>query len=169
MAATIGRLITTGLDWTTTTDRPGTVSAEAQANTFDTFTTCFVKADGSGSVKVERNIDGKRVCVGMMEFGPEGTPSETTTILSGHGYITGRAVLAGEPLIEKLDHEPWMPIARHPRESGARPCPCGRMTSNDCAGECGEPDRLKLGKDATDDLMDGWPSYDALDQEVPRA
>jgi len=24
-----------------------------------------------------------------------------------------------------------------------RPCPCGRMTINDCAGECGEPERRR--------------------------
>ena len=30
-----------------------------------------------------------------------------------------------------------------------RPCPCGHMTINDCAGECGEPERQSNEKEAT--------------------
>lgn len=35
------------------------------------------------------------------------------------------------------------------RPETAPPCPCGRMTINDCAGECGEPERKSDEKEAT--------------------
>jgi hypothetical protein len=72
MAATIARVIGTGKDSVATAERPGTVSAEAQANTFKTFTTTKINADGSGSMQVERTTgNGERVVIGRMDFGPE--------------------------------------------------------------------------------------------------
>lgn len=47
--------------------RLGSECAEGQANTYRTFTTCYVSADGSGYVHVER--DGKMLH--NFTFGPE--------------------------------------------------------------------------------------------------
>lgn len=51
--------------------RLGSTAAEAEANTWRTFTTCYVRKDGSGYVGVMR--DG--VVLHRFDFGPEGTPS----------------------------------------------------------------------------------------------
>jgi len=76
MAATIARVIAKGIGHhgmtkTETSSRLGTTGAEVQANTFSTFTTAEVNADGSGSVKVERIIGGRRCCLGRIEFASE--------------------------------------------------------------------------------------------------
>lgn len=72
MAATIARAIGKSAETTTEAVRLGPESAEAQANTFKTFTTAKIKADGSGSIEVQRTKgDGTRVVIGRMEFGPE--------------------------------------------------------------------------------------------------
>ena len=78
MAATIARLITTGLNITNEASRPGTVSAEAQANTFETFTTCKVNADGSGSITLERKCGDDRRTLVEIDITPEtGEPRVT--------------------------------------------------------------------------------------------
>ena len=67
MAATIAKA--TGYDSTRTkeTHRLGSVSSKAEANTWRTFCTSFVAADGSGFVEVTR--DGQRLV--WHSFGPE--------------------------------------------------------------------------------------------------
>ena len=78
MSATIGRLITTGLDWTNTCSKPGTVKVEAQANTFETFVTSKVNADGSGSVTIERKCGDDRRTLVEIDITPEtGEPRVT--------------------------------------------------------------------------------------------
>lgn len=68
MAATIARAF--GFDSTRTKEvsRLGHHSARGEANTWRTFTSCNVRADGSGEVTVVR--DG--VILHRYEFGPEG-------------------------------------------------------------------------------------------------
>ena len=67
MAKTIAKAI--GMDSTRIKNvhRLGSKCAEGQANTYRTFTTCYVSADGSGYVHVER--DGKMLH--NFTFGPE--------------------------------------------------------------------------------------------------
>ena len=52
------------------------------------------------------------------------------------------------------------------------PCPCGRMTVNDCAGECGftrtADQSFTLTAWETEEIMDGWPIYGCLDQQTGR-
>ncbi len=36
---------------------------------------------------------------------------------------------------------PEDPVVSEKSQMAERPCPCGRMTINDCAGECGVPER----------------------------
>lgn len=71
MAACLARLIGKGKNSEVTCERPGTESVEVQANTFKTFTTCVVNADGSGSVQIAREIDGRRIIIHRVEFGAE--------------------------------------------------------------------------------------------------
>ncbi len=55
----------------------GESSAEGQANTFNTFTTAKVEADGSGSVSVGRRLrDGRNIVIHHAVFGPEGRDGE---------------------------------------------------------------------------------------------
>lgn len=78
MAATIARAIAVGINQKTETSRLGTVSAEAQANTHETFTTCKVTADGSGSITLERNCAGDRRTLVVIEITAEtGVPRVT--------------------------------------------------------------------------------------------
>ena len=67
MAKTIA--IATGIDtWRQKeVQRLGNSAAQAQANTWKTFTTCHVNADGSGWLLVQRN--GRTLH--RFEFGPE--------------------------------------------------------------------------------------------------
>ena len=48
--------------------RLGNLASEAQANTWQTFTTCYVRKDGSGFIQVVRK--GKGV-LQRFDFGPE--------------------------------------------------------------------------------------------------
>lgn len=67
--------------------RLGSESAEARAQTFKTFTICGVKADGSGYVRIERVIDGKRVALASISFdAEEGTNADTTYIAARNGF-----------------------------------------------------------------------------------
>jgi hypothetical protein len=69
MAKTIA--IATGYDATRQkeTQRLGSNAATARANTWHTFTTCHVDADGSGYVLVKRGTE----TLHRFEFGPEET------------------------------------------------------------------------------------------------
>lgn len=51
--------------------RCGSRNATGQANTWRTFTTCHVRADGSGFVKVVQDD----VVLISCDFGPEGVPT----------------------------------------------------------------------------------------------
>ena len=87
MAETIARAFGMNKTSRTEANRLGTVSAVAQANTRRTFTQTMVKADGSGSVKIERTIDGKRVAIAFVEFGPEGQYDSNVIKLFGVGSM----------------------------------------------------------------------------------
>ena len=67
MAATIAKAIGYDSSRTKETHRLGSQSAEAQANTWRTFCTAYVRKDGSGFVEVKR--DGIRFL--FVEFGTE--------------------------------------------------------------------------------------------------
>lgn len=71
MAATIARAIGRSHNAEREATRLGQQSAEAQANTFKTFMTAKVNADGSGWVRIEREINGARKDIGFMSVGPE--------------------------------------------------------------------------------------------------
>jgi len=73
MAATIAKCFGEDSTRTKPCHRLGSKSSMGRANTWHTFTTCYVKADGSGYVSVER--DGKVLC--MYRFGPESAPLPT--------------------------------------------------------------------------------------------
>ena len=97
MAGNIARAIAVGVNVQNEASRLGTVSAEAQANTFKTFTTCVVKADGSGFVKVVREIGGKRIQLVSVSFEEEaGSNAEIT-------HISARKELTGNDVIESFD------------------------------------------------------------------
>ena len=71
MAATIGRVKGYGKDGSSQASeatRLGHGSVRVQANTWRTFTTCWVDADGSGYVEVTRNSKTLK----RFDFGPEG-------------------------------------------------------------------------------------------------
>lgn len=72
MAATIAKCIGIDLNRRKVETRLGHRASEAQANTYRTFTTCYVSKDGSGYVEVTR--DGKTLH--RFEFGPEGPEGE---------------------------------------------------------------------------------------------
>ena len=87
MAATIARAIGRSKDRETEASRLGPESAEAQANTFRTFTTCKVEADGSGYMQLERQRDGKRIVVARIEFAEEGSHLWNVIDLKGVGTM----------------------------------------------------------------------------------
>lgn len=104
MAATIARAIGRSAENTTETTRLGPASAEAQANTFKTFTTAVVNADGSGSVQVERTKgDGTRVVIGRMEFAAEDSGLLNYVGISGEaGHHVAQYVLDSIVKSERL-------------------------------------------------------------------
>lgn len=67
MAKTIAKAIGYDRSRTKAVHRLGHLSSEAQANTWRTFTSCYIRGDGSGYVEVSRN--GQRIH--FFEFGPE--------------------------------------------------------------------------------------------------
>ena len=68
MAATIAKCVGNDTNRAKTASRLGSQSATGQANTWRTFTTCYVERDGSGYVRVVRG--GKTLH--EFTFGPEG-------------------------------------------------------------------------------------------------
>lgn len=67
MAKTIAKCRGIGKTTASVASRLGHVASEAEANIWRTFTLCYVRADGSGTVKVKR--DGKLLHI--FDFGPE--------------------------------------------------------------------------------------------------
>lgn len=57
VAATIARAIGRGTHWTGESSREGPIEAEAQANTFETFTKSVIQSDGSAQITVARGSD----------------------------------------------------------------------------------------------------------------
>jgi len=79
MAATIAKCIGHDNTRRKVEQRLGSVASEAQANTWHTFTTCYVWRDGSGYIEVKRGDRTIRVNFGAEdkplpkgEFAPEG-------------------------------------------------------------------------------------------------
>ena len=67
MAKTIAKCCGHDSSRTKEAHRLGSKCASAEANTWRTFTSCHVNADGSGTVQVKR--DGK--IIHLFDFGPE--------------------------------------------------------------------------------------------------
>lgn len=89
MAATIAKAIGRGNGVEREGTRLGPESSEAQANTFKTFTTCKVNANGSGYMQLEREINGKRELVVRIKFGTENEMLGTDRVkISGYGEVT---------------------------------------------------------------------------------
>lgn len=63
--------------------RLGAQQAEARAQTYKTFTTATVNADGSGEVKVERMIHGERKLLARLVFGAEDAQANEIVMASG--------------------------------------------------------------------------------------
>ena len=82
MSACIARAKGFGLCHTSESSRPGTLGVEAQANTFNTYTTSTVNADGSGSMTVERIVLGERRVIGTMSFTAEAEAGFDTVLFS---------------------------------------------------------------------------------------
>jgi len=83
MAATIAHAYGRGPNSESHASRLGAESAKAQAATFKTFATAEVQKDGSGSVMIEREIDGERKVLGKLVFGPEDAQANQIVMASG--------------------------------------------------------------------------------------
>lgn len=67
MAATIARAIGYDSSRSKETHRLGHAGSRGEANTWNTFSTCYIEPDGSGYVEVKRNGS----TIHRFEFGPE--------------------------------------------------------------------------------------------------
>jgi hypothetical protein len=72
MADTIARAIGRGMNSVTESSRPGTMEAEAQANTFETFTKSVIQPNGSTRITVSRGSEPEsRIQILEISIGPE--------------------------------------------------------------------------------------------------
>ncbi len=87
MAGTIARAIARGMNSVAESSRLGTIEAEAQANTFATFTKSVIQPNGSTRITVARGSDpDSRSEVLEISIGPETDEEPEIAIKLGNGF-----------------------------------------------------------------------------------
>ena len=87
MADTIARAIGRGMNSVAESSRPGTMEAEAQANTFETFTKSVIQPNGSARITVTRGPEPEsRIQILEINIGPETGAEPEIVINLGGGF-----------------------------------------------------------------------------------
>ena len=87
MADTIARAIGRGMNSVTESSRPGTMEAEAQANTFETFTKSVIQPNGSALITVARGSEPEsRIQILEITIGSETDEEPEIAIKLGNGF-----------------------------------------------------------------------------------
>jgi hypothetical protein len=87
MADTIARAIARGMNSVVESSRLGTMEAEAQANTFETFTKSVIQPNGSARVTVARGSEPEsRIQILEISIGPETEAESEIVINLGDGF-----------------------------------------------------------------------------------
>jgi hypothetical protein len=95
MADTIARAIARGMNSMAESSRLGTMEAEAQANTFETFTKSVIQRDGSAQITVARGSEPEsRIQILAINISPETGTEPEIVINLGDGFERVECILS---------------------------------------------------------------------------